>query len=1018
MYNDNAGRNGKTQFRLNHTAGNWGGMRFLATRTNALWVVAFYPLLVGTPALAQASFSNQVVTTQAPPATGCLQPMAATSFLTIDNTVYLYFSATITAGDSLTSNWLAPDGTVITGTKWASNSGTFCFPGASLNISNLPTSQLGSWQARVYDNGNLLFSVPFTVTGFSNQVVTTQAPVSTSCVRPTAATSFLTTDNRVYLYFEATITAGDSLTSNWLAPDGTVVAGANWASNPGYLCFPGASLSIGNLPTSQLGSWQARVYDNGKFFFSVPFTVAAPQTTGPAITVKNAASLATEISPGSLVSLFGNGNVLATTVPGFNAPLPTSANGTSVTINGILCPLLYVSPSQINLQAPMELQPGTATAIVSNNGQVFSTTVQVLTAAPGIFTTDYYVNGGVAILQDSATFTVLNASNPAVPGQNVTMYFTGIGPITNNPGTGNAAPLSPLSQSTSTVGVTVNGISVQPSFTGLTPGSVGVGQLNFQLPANTPSGNSIPVVLTINGVSGTTVHISVSGTTVTPSTYALTTGTSGTGSGTVASSPAGTSCGSGCLSFGAGTTVTLTATPNTGSTFAGWSGACSGTGSCTVTMNSNQAVNAAFNLAVNPTLTIYQTGFEPPTFSPGTINGQDSWYINGAPSSIVIETTTVKTGIQAVGITPSGATSGVVGALRNASYNAANQILTFSIDANYSATGTPSFWTVLDAIINLPPNNAIGINIDQTGQIHIFVTGTDHPTGVSITRGVWSHYELDVNFSNDTVSALYNGVSILQGASFSSTGTTLDAYAFYAQGASPLVGTDSGYFDNLSVTASASSSANLVSIAVTPTGPTIPLGTTLQLTATGTYGDGSTQNLTGAVNWSSSNTAIATISASGLVTGVSAGSSTITATSGLVTGTTGLTVVSSTQGSATLTITTSGTGSGTVSSSPAGTSCGSACLSFAAGTVVALTATPTTGSTFAGWYGACSGTASCTVTMNSNQTVAAGFNLIANPTLVSIAVTPTGPTIPLGTSLQLTATGTYSNSSIQNLKVW
>ena len=85
----------------------------------------------------------------------------------------------------------------------------------------------------------------------------------------------------------------------------------------------------------------------------------------------------------------------------------------------------------------------------------------------------------------------------------------------------------------------------------------------------------------------------------------LTTGTTaGTGSGTVGSSPAGTSCGSGCLSFAAGTAVTLTATPNTGSTFAGWSGACSGTGNCSVTMNSNQAVTAAFNLIVNPTLTI------------------------------------------------------------------------------------------------------------------------------------------------------------------------------------------------------------------------------------------------------------------------------------------------------------------------------------------------------------------------------------------------------------------------------
>jgi uncharacterized protein (TIGR03437 family) len=241
--------------------------------------------------------------------------------------------------------------------------------------------------------------------------------------------------------------------------------------------------------------------------------IKAAASTSP-ISVTNDASFATQISPGSLVALFGSGNVLATTtISGFSLPLPTSSNGTSVTMNGILCPLVYVSPSQINLQAPMELQPGTATVIVNNNGQSFSTTVQVLPAAPGIFTTDYYASGGLAILQDSQTGALLNANNPAVPGEYLTMYFTGIGPITNNPGTGKVAQGSPsLSQSTSTVSVTVNGIFVQPSYTGLTPGFVGLGQLNFQLPANTPGGNTIPVVLTINGVSGKSVQISVRGT--------------------------------------------------------------------------------------------------------------------------------------------------------------------------------------------------------------------------------------------------------------------------------------------------------------------------------------------------------------------------------------------------------------------------------------------------------------------------------------------------------------------------
>jgi 6-phosphogluconolactonase (cycloisomerase 2 family) len=75
----------------------------------------------------------------------------------------------------------------------------------------------------------------------------------------------------------------------------------------------------------------------------------------------------------------------------------------------------------------------------------------------------------------------------------------------------------------------------------------------------------------------------------------------------------------------------------------------------------------------------------------------------------------------------------------------------------------------------------------------------------------------------------------------------------------------------------------LVSIAITPTAPTLFNGTTLQLTATGTYSDNSTQNLTGSVSWNSSMMATATVSNTapvGVVTALALGTTTITATSG------------------------------------------------------------------------------------------------------------------------------------------
>jgi YVTN family beta-propeller protein len=100
-----------------------------------------------------------------------------------------------------------------------------------------------------------------------------------------------------------------------------------------------------------------------------------------------------------------------------------------------------------------------------------------------------------------------------------------------------------------------------------------------------------------NNISDSTQTVTLSGTGTTTS-FTLNVAEAGTGGGTVTSNPAGINCPttSCAANFSSGTSVTLTAAPNAGSTFVGWSGACSGGGACTVTMNSNQAVTATFKL--------------------------------------------------------------------------------------------------------------------------------------------------------------------------------------------------------------------------------------------------------------------------------------------------------------------------------------------------------------------------------------------------------------------------------------
>ncbi len=82
----------------------------------------------------------------------------------------------------------------------------------------------------------------------------------------------------------------------------------------------------------------------------------------------------------------------------------------------------------------------------------------------------------------------------------------------------------------------------------------------------------------------------------------------------------------------------------------------------------------------------------------------------------------------------------------------------------------------------------------------------------------------------------------------------------------------------------------LSTLTVGPSTPSIQQGKTLQMTATGTFDDGSTKTLTTNVLWSTSDVATATVSTSGVVTGVAPGTATITATSGTVSGSTSVTV--------------------------------------------------------------------------------------------------------------------------------
>ncbi len=168
------------------------------------------------------------------------------------------------------------------------------------------------------------------------------------------------------------------------------------------------------------------------------------------------------------------------------------------------------------------------------------------------------------------------------------------------------------------------------------------------------------------------------------------------------------------------------------------------------------------------------------------------------------------------------------------------------------------------------------------------------------------------------------------------------------------------------------SGPSLVSIAVTPANPSIAVGAHQQFTATGTYSDGSHQDLTSTATWTSSVASVATISSGGLATGVSAGASTIQATSGAIYGTT------------TLTVTTGG--SFTISASPAS-------LTVGQGNQGTSTITSTVSGGFNG-----------AITLSASG-APSGTTITLNPTIISAPGSGTSAmTIAVGAS---TPVGTY-----------
>lgn len=573
----------------------------------------------------------------------------------------------------------------------------------------------------------------------------------------------------------------------------------------------------------------------------------------------------------------------------------------------------------------------------------------------------------------------------------------------------------------------------------------------------------------------------------------------GSGGGQVSSAPSGLSCTSNCTAnFNSGTTVTLTATANSTSTFEGWSGACLGTTpTCTLTLSEARNTTARFNgrtpavelsastlnfgsqaissSSAAQTLTVKNSGQAALTISAVTLDGPDAGQFaqtHTCTSVAIGESCTVS-----VVFRPSGAGS------RSASIQLAS-----------NAPGSPHIVTLAGigivsgqeratrAYVSNFSSNNISVIDTATNAVLATVPVGENPGGVAVSPDGGRIYVPNTNSNNvSVIDSITNTVTATI-----AVGTVPSGVTFNPAGSRAYVA-NSGT-DNVSVIDTASNAviasipvrdwpANLVvnaagnrlyvanylsntvtvistetnsvvatvnglgtrprGIAINPFGTrlyvpngesksvsvidtesnsvvaTVPVGTSPAAVAINATGDrvyvANYSSNTVSVIDTSTNLVVAVVPVgrgphgvatspdgsrvfvanrdSGNISVISAVTNTVISTAPAGSLPVGI-AVGFARG-VSLTVTKSGTGTGTVSSNPVAIDCGNVCsFEFALGRSITLTAVAASGSSFAGWSGACSGSDSvCTVTMSEARSVDAKFE----PARVSLlTVSPRG----------------------------
>ncbi len=302
--------------------------------------------------------------------------------------------------------------------------------------------------------------------------------------------------------------------------------GTGWLSAAQATTFTGAAITLtpGSLtPGTYRGTVTFANNSINSPSLVVPVEMEVVATPAATISVggilNNATFAANEsLGVGAIAAVFGEffaDNLYF--APG--APLPTTLGGVRVLVNGVAAPLYFVSPGQINFQLPFETLGGDAVVQVERAGAVGNKASVGVAAQAGRILVWPGLRHGIIVNADGTLPLPASiklgtyVSKPVRPGDTLVIYAIGFGQTTPAVATGAASPTSPLAQLSGVVvrfgipGLFDSSIPVQAQFAGLTPGFVGLYQINVQVPQGIPTQDEYDLSIEYNNQPSNRVKI-------------------------------------------------------------------------------------------------------------------------------------------------------------------------------------------------------------------------------------------------------------------------------------------------------------------------------------------------------------------------------------------------------------------------------------------------------------------------------------------------------------------------------